>query len=399
VIQRLQRVPERFAQHIDVCVLLSDRLADMAGIEADAAIAEARLSSYGAGETDGFVGIADAHPLHAEIELNEHVDGLVELSARGTERFDGRMRIKCDTQLHILREHQDAPDLGPQRWMREENVIRDLTHDLQLSRCRDRQPNCAEAELLRGHARRLVCLDMRAQRELMERSVRSHAIEISGQSVQINERDGSLNIGESIGHSCYSAIVHIQGQGIMPDSRCAVVVASVRLMPNLSRIARIGLASLSLIAGCREAPPARQEVSGDPATLKFAPSLKVNLDSTEKRPSGLYVRDLVVGTGAVCDSMSTAEVHYTGWLADGSEFDSSRKAQQTFRFTVGIGQVIQAWDEGLRGMRVGGKRQLIVPPKLGYGDIGMAPIIPRMATLIFEVELIGLPPASPTSLR
>jgi FKBP-type peptidyl-prolyl cis-trans isomerase FkpA len=159
------------------------------------------------------------------------------------------------------------------------------------------------------------------------------------------------------------------------------------------------LLGLALLVGCAEAPAAKPEVSGDPAVLKYAPALNVQLDKFELRPSGLYVRDLVVGTGAVADSMSTAEVHYTGWLADGSKFDSSRDHQETFRFTVGIGQVIGAWDEGVRGMKVGGKRQLVVPPKLGYGDIGMAPVIPRMATLIFEIELIGLPKASPTSLR
>ncbi len=148
-----------------------------------------------------------------------------------------------------------------------------------------------------------------------------------------------------------------------------------------------------------EAPPATPAVSGDPSKLTFAPSLTVKLDSTELRPSGLYVHDLVVGTGPVADSMTTAEVHYTGWLADGTKFDTSRDRNETFRFTVGIGQVIAGWDEGVRGMKVGGKRQLIVPAKLGYGDIGSPPVIPRMATLVFEVELIGVPPASPAGVR
>lgn len=159
------------------------------------------------------------------------------------------------------------------------------------------------------------------------------------------------------------------------------------------------LASAALLTACAEAPPARAEVSGDPEQLTFAPALNVKLDSTERRPSGLYVHDVVVGTGAVADSMTTAEVHYTGWLADGTKFESSHDSQQTYRFTVGAQQVIEAWDEGVRGMRVGGKRQLIVPPKLGYGDIGSPPTIPRMATLVFEVELVGLPPASPAGVR
>ena len=97
--------------------------------------------------------------------------------------------------------------------------------------------------------------------------------------------------------------------------------------------------------------------------------------------------------------MSTVEVWYTGWLADGTKFDSNRERGESFAFTVGIGQVIAGWDEGLRGMKVGGKRQLVIPPKLGYGDIGSAPVIPRMATLVFEVELVKIRPASPAGVR
>lgn len=159
------------------------------------------------------------------------------------------------------------------------------------------------------------------------------------------------------------------------------------------------VAGAALLAACQDAPPPRAAVSGDPAQLTFAPALNVKLDSAELRPSGLYVHELVEGTGAVADSMSTVEVHYTGWLADGTKFDSSREQPNGYRFTVGIGQVIGAWDEGIRGMRVGGKRQLIVPPKLGYGDIGMPPDIPRMASLVFEVELMAIGPAKPAGVR
>ncbi|MDZ7630562.1 MAG: FKBP-type peptidyl-prolyl cis-trans isomerase [Gemmatimonadaceae bacterium] len=159
------------------------------------------------------------------------------------------------------------------------------------------------------------------------------------------------------------------------------------------------LGAAVLLAACVEAPPPKPTVSGDPEQLTFAPELNVKLDSTERRPSGLYVHDVLVGTGPTADSMSTAEVHYTGWLADGTKFDGSRDRQETFRFTVGIGQVIGGWDEGVRGMKVGGKRLLVVPPKLGYGDIGAAPAIPRMATLVFEIELVGVPPASPAGVR
>jgi len=170
-------------------------------------------------------------------------------------------------------------------------------------------------------------------------------------------------------------------------------------MTILSRNSWRLLAGAALMVACTEAPPPTPALSGDPAQLTYAPALNVKLDPAELRPSGLYVHDVVVGTGPVADSMSTAEVHYTGWLADGTKFDSSRDRQETFRFTVGIGQVIGGWDEGVRGMRVGGKRQLVVPPKLGYGDIGSAPVIPRMATLVFDVELVGLPQPSPAGVR
>jgi len=170
-------------------------------------------------------------------------------------------------------------------------------------------------------------------------------------------------------------------------------------MTILSRNSWRLLAGAALMVACTEAPPPTPALSGDPAQLTYAPALNVKLDPAELRPSGLYVHDVVVGTGPMADSMSTAEVHYTGWLADGTKFDSSRDRQETFRFTVGIGQVIGGWDEGVRGMRVGGKRQLVVPPKLGYGDIGSAPVIPRMATLVFDVELVGLPQPSPAGVR
>jgi FKBP-type peptidyl-prolyl cis-trans isomerase FkpA len=170
-------------------------------------------------------------------------------------------------------------------------------------------------------------------------------------------------------------------------------------MTILSRISWRVVAATVVLGACTEAPKAKPSVSGQPTELTFAKELSVKLEPSELRPSGLYVHDVVVGTGAVADSMSTAEVHYTGWLADGMKFDSSRDRKETIRFTVGIGQVISGWDEGVRGMRVGGKRQLIIPPKLGYGDIGSAPDIPRMATLVFEVELVGVPPASPAGVR
>jgi len=104
--------------------------------------------------------------------------------------------------------------------------------------------------------------------------------------------------------------------------------------------------------------------------------------------SGLQYVDLVKGTGRQADSGNTATVHYTGWLANGTKFDSSLDRKEPFSFEVGGGQVIKGWDEGVKGMKVGGKRKLIIPPHLGYGLRGAGRIVPPNATLTFEVELL-----------
>lgn len=107
-------------------------------------------------------------------------------------------------------------------------------------------------------------------------------------------------------------------------------------------------------------------------------------------PSGLEYIDLVPGTGPVAQPGQTATVHYTGWLLDGKKFDSSRDRGQPFSFPLGGGQVIKGWDEGVVNMRVGGQRRLIVPPELGYGPKGAGGVIPPCATLVFDVELLGV---------
>ncbi len=102
----------------------------------------------------------------------------------------------------------------------------------------------------------------------------------------------------------------------------------------------------------------------------------------------LGVKDLTVGKGAEAKAGDTVKVHYVGTLTDGKEFDSSRKHNEPFTFELGAGRVIKGWDQGVAGMKVGGKRRLTVPPSLGYGARGFPPVIPPNSTLLFDVELL-----------
>jgi FKBP-type peptidyl-prolyl cis-trans isomerase len=106
--------------------------------------------------------------------------------------------------------------------------------------------------------------------------------------------------------------------------------------------------------------------------------------------SGLKYTDLKEGEGAAAKKGDTVEVHYTGWLTNGKKFDSSVDRKEPFTFKLGAGKVIKGWDEGVAGMKVGGKRKLTIPPELAYGKRGAGDVIPPDATLIFEVELLKI---------
>ena len=106
--------------------------------------------------------------------------------------------------------------------------------------------------------------------------------------------------------------------------------------------------------------------------------------------SGLVIEELVVGEGAEACAGQTVSVHYTGWLTNGSKFDSSKDRNEPFEFPLAAHHVIAGWDEGVQGMKPGGVRNLTIPPNLGYGARGAGGVIPPNATLVFEVELLGI---------
>lgn len=104
----------------------------------------------------------------------------------------------------------------------------------------------------------------------------------------------------------------------------------------------------------------------------------------------LQIEELQAGTGVEATNGKTVDVHYTGWLTDGTKFDSSVDRGRPFSFPLGAGRVIKGWDQGVAGMKVGGKRKLTIPPELGYGSRGAGAVIPPGATLVFEVELLAV---------
>jgi FKBP-type peptidyl-prolyl cis-trans isomerase FkpA len=106
--------------------------------------------------------------------------------------------------------------------------------------------------------------------------------------------------------------------------------------------------------------------------------------------SGLIIEDVTIGEGDVASAGQNVTVHYTGLLTDGTKFDSSKDRDDPFEFPLGGGRVIKGWDEGVQGMKVGGVRKLTIPPALGYGARGAGGVIPPNATLVFEVELLGV---------
>ena len=148
-------------------------------------------------------------------------------------------------------------------------------------------------------------------------------------------------------------------------------------MKTFARPLALALLSLGL-AGCFSHPAA------------VSPTADATPSAAHVTASGLKVMDYRVGTGPEAVLGRTVGVHYTGWLENGTKFDSSVDRGQPFEFALGAGNVIKGWDEGVQGMKVGGARKLIIPAALGYGARGAGGVIPPNATLIFEVELLGV---------
>lgn len=155
--------------------------------------------------------------------------------------------------------------------------------------------------------------------------------------------------------------------------------------------------AIALLAGCNQYE-AQQAASGagatatpsTPSTPAPAAAATPTGGKVHKLPSGLQYEDMVVGSGKMAEPGMNVSVHYTGWLTDGTKFDSSLDRNQAFQFQLGAGMVIRGWDEGVKGMRIGGKRKLTIPSDMGYGAQGAGGVIPPNATLVFDVELLDV---------
>ncbi|MEE9207723.1 MAG: FKBP-type peptidyl-prolyl cis-trans isomerase [Gemmatimonadota bacterium] len=164
---------------------------------------------------------------------------------------------------------------------------------------------------------------------------------------------------------------------------------------------RFRLAGFALLltagAGCAdsgsdsETPEAAvPETAGLAVSPDFAAELGVDLESMTRSASGLYKQDLADGIGLSARPGHLVVIRYTGWIPNGEQFDSSEDDPEPYTFPLGAGRAIEGWEEGIAGMRIGGKRRLVIPPQLGYGSRGVPGNVPPNATLVYEIELIDI---------
>lgn len=159
-------------------------------------------------------------------------------------------------------------------------------------------------------------------------------------------------------------------------------------MRPLALLLALALATVLMAQAGKTAAPAKK-APAPASTPKPSGPTKVSGDPVTT-PRGLKYWDIKKGTGPAAVKGKTVRVHYSGWLTDGKEFDNSFDRGEPIEFALGSGQVIKGWDEGIAGMKVGGKRQLRIPPELAYGSRGAGSAIPPNSTLIFDVQLVGV---------
>jgi FKBP-type peptidyl-prolyl cis-trans isomerase len=162
-------------------------------------------------------------------------------------------------------------------------------------------------------------------------------------------------------------------------------------MRQLALLILLALATLLLAQAGKTTAPAAGAKATDKKSADKQPAGPTKVSGNPvTTASGLKYWEIKKGSGATAVAGKQVSVHYTGWLTDGKEFDTSLDTGEPIKFELGSGKVIKGWDEGIGGMKVGGKRQLHIPPELGYGARGAPPTIPPNATLIFDVQLVGV---------
>ena len=192
-----------------------------------------------------------------------------------------------------------------------------------------------------------------------------------------------------------SPVAHCNGVAGVAGSNPAVPIRSTAAAlaanrgihgDNSRNVTRILLALVCIaMAACGGQADDQRAANGG-----FSASLGIDTTALTRTPAGLRYQEVAQGEGKEAEPGKVVVVHYTGWLPNGEKFDSSRDRNDPFSFTLGAGQVIAGWDEGVAGMRVGGRRKLVIPPDLGYGTAGAPPDIPPGATLVFDVELLAV---------
>lgn len=187
-----------------------------------------------------------------------------------------------------------------------------------------------------------------------------------------------------------AAVVLAPAPAAVAPAAAPAAPASATAAPAKAPVAAAPAAAAPTIA----APAATAQPAASAAPAVRAATAAGAAGKIQVTPGGVKYEDVVTGTGAVAKTGQTVTVHYTGWLLEGStlgrKFDSSKDRAEPFKFPLGGGRVIKGWDEGVAGMKVGGKRTLTIPPEMGYGARGAGGVIPPGATLVFEVELLGV---------